>query len=1243
MTRSTGGRWWTRRMRRGKPRALRTASWGVSVTDVGAASVTVGILGPFELRLEGGEALELGGLRQRALLVILALNANKMVPMDRIIDELWGENAPSSATHTVQVFVSRLRGALGSARHRLATTPPGYRLELAAAEIDAGCCERLFSEARAANATGRPAAAATKLREALDLWRGPPLADFTYEPFARGAVARLEELHVSCREELIDAELALGHHESVVHDLEALIAEHPLRERSRGQLMLALYRCGRQAEALHAYQQARQMLVEELAIEPSAALRELEQSILQQAPALSAPATSAAGHDAGPPSAGDAASAPRFPPALTTELGEEAFIGRDDALTRLRERYALVTAGRRQFVLLCGEPGIGKTRLASEFARDVYGQDAIVLYGRSDHEALVPYQPFVTAIEQYIADCGLRDLARELEFELRELGRLVPGLRRHLPTLLDPLRVEPESRRYRMFDAVSRVLAFIARQRPAVLILDDLQWADTSTALLVRHIVQQLHGVRLLVVGTFRDSEPSRSEDLAELLASRPDHGFERIALSGFDPSETAAFLVARQRPSASEAFVTHLRSITGGNPLFMEETLKSLAEAEPTESRDRSSTRTLTGIEVPHRVNAVIAQRLLRLTDSARQILAVASVVGAEFQLGLLEALVEQPTEQIISALEEAEAAGLIREATGVIDRFSFSHALVREVLHEQQSDSRRWRRHQQIGEALEIIAETSAVNPAELAYHFFESRHADRGRKALRYSLEAGDRAAESFAHDEAAEHYERALTALAMHESPDESQRCEVLLALGQVKLRQGYPEARRIFEQTALLARRQGLPEYLGRAALGFASRYTEAGVVDDRGIALLREALDQLGEQPSALRAELIARLADSLHFAPEHEETLALSRAAIILAREVDDTHALVSALVSRHAALLHIAHLDERLALSQELLDLAERVGERELAALGHHWRIYDLLEATEIDAARAEHRALVKLAKELRQPLYDHFSVGWDVVWANMAGRIKDAERFAEESYELGRRAQARDAETVYWAQVVALRRREHRLADFVSTVQAAGEQLPALMAWRAVLPLAHLAAGKLKEAVEEFEWLAHDHFGRVPEDMFWFTSVCVLAETCARVRDSSRAGELYQMLLPYKDRNVQVTRAACWGSCERFLGLLAASLGNWAAASEHLESAIAKNTAGGVAGAVSIVKRDYAEMLVARRDDGDLDTAMDLYRDALQAAQDAAMPQLTAHILAKLEEIESGRVTDPSHRAPRTATPT
>ncbi len=260
----------------------------VTVCGVGAR-VDFAILGPLEIRIDSGEPLTLGGLRQRALLTILALHPNEVVSIDRLVDELWGENPPATAVHTVQVFVSRLRNRLGAAGERLVTRPPGYVLSFGADEIDAGRCEELYERARAALSGGRAAEAAALLRDAQALWRGPPLSEFTYEPFAQATIARLEELRLSCREELIDAELALGRHADVIPELEALVREQPFRERPRGQLMLALYRCGRQAEALEAFQQTRRMLVDELAVEPSGTLRELEQAILSQDASLEAP------------------------------------------------------------------------------------------------------------------------------------------------------------------------------------------------------------------------------------------------------------------------------------------------------------------------------------------------------------------------------------------------------------------------------------------------------------------------------------------------------------------------------------------------------------------------------------------------------------------------------------------------------------------------------------------------------------------------------------------------------------------------------------------------------------------------------------------------------------------------------------------------------------------------------------------------------------------------------------------
>ncbi|MGO9975863.1 MAG: BTAD domain-containing putative transcriptional regulator [Solirubrobacteraceae bacterium] len=231
----------------------------------------------------------LGGVRQRALLAVLILHANEVRSTDLLIDQLWGEHPPTTAIHTIQVFVSRLRRALGAGGERLVTRSPGYLLRVGLDEVDAGRCERLYGQARSALGAGNPGAAAEFLRDGLGLWRGAPLADFTYEPFAQSPIARLEELRISCREELIEAELALGHHTDVILDLEALVREQPFRERPRGQLMLALYRCGRHADALEAFQVARRTMIDELAIEPSLTLRELEQAILRQDPSLVLP------------------------------------------------------------------------------------------------------------------------------------------------------------------------------------------------------------------------------------------------------------------------------------------------------------------------------------------------------------------------------------------------------------------------------------------------------------------------------------------------------------------------------------------------------------------------------------------------------------------------------------------------------------------------------------------------------------------------------------------------------------------------------------------------------------------------------------------------------------------------------------------------------------------------------------------------------------------------------------------
>jgi YVTN family beta-propeller protein len=250
---------------------------------VRAQTLEFGILGPFEVR-EDGKPLGVGGGKQRALLAVLVLHAGEVVSTDRLIDAVWGERPPASALNSVHIYVSRIRKVLGDGR--LETLGQGYRLSVDSEQLDLGRFERLLDEGRALLASGGLAAAAEKLREALALWRGPPLADFASEPFAQTEIARLEELRLAAYEERIEADLALGRHAELVPELEALVREHPLRERIRAQLMVALYRSGRQAEALATYREARRLLHDELGLEPGRALQELERAILEQQPGL---------------------------------------------------------------------------------------------------------------------------------------------------------------------------------------------------------------------------------------------------------------------------------------------------------------------------------------------------------------------------------------------------------------------------------------------------------------------------------------------------------------------------------------------------------------------------------------------------------------------------------------------------------------------------------------------------------------------------------------------------------------------------------------------------------------------------------------------------------------------------------------------------------------------------------------------------------------------------------------------
>jgi predicted ATPase/DNA-binding SARP family transcriptional activator len=372
------------------------------------------ILGPLEVA-EGDCLVSLAGA-QRSLLALLLLSANEVVSADRLIEELWGEEAPESGRAALHVRVSQLRKALGGERGRIATRAPGYVLRIERDEFDLYGFERLVSEADAAE----PAEAAAKLREALGLWRGAPLDDLSYASFAQPAIRRLEGLRLAALEKRIEADLASGRQAELVAELETLVEEFPLREHLHAQLMLALYRCGRQADALAAYQRARRVLVEELGIEPSAPLRQLEQAILRQEASLDLAATVAS--RATLVAAAPGSTRPDPPPAdrdaphnLPAQVS--SFIGRERQLSALRQLLA-----RARVITLTGAGGVGKTRLALQLAASTLDRsddgpwfvdlgpltDATLVAAKLAGVLEVPERPGHSLPESLIASCRNR-------------------------------------------------------------------------------------------------------------------------------------------------------------------------------------------------------------------------------------------------------------------------------------------------------------------------------------------------------------------------------------------------------------------------------------------------------------------------------------------------------------------------------------------------------------------------------------------------------------------------------------------------------------------------------------------------------------------------------------------------------------------------------------------------------------------------------------------------------------------
>ena len=1026
-------------------------------------------------RLDGG----LPGRQGRLLFAYLTLNRNRGCPRDELIDVLWPEGPPAAADSALSALLSKLRRALGDG---VLTGRGELRLHLDEVRVDIEASAAAILEAEAAMEAGDHALAAERARNALstDLQTFLPDADGGWAAEQR---RELETIRLRALETLAEAGLRQGGRElgAAEQAARAAIAAAPFRESSHRLLMEVHEAAGNPAEALRAFEELRSLLREELGTTPGPAAMSVFERVLRGEPPPVHRAAAPVAAVAGP-----AWEATSWPAPLAVAVDRHALVGRAVELAFLERCWVEASEGQRALVLLTGDAGIGKTRLAAELAAHAHDDGAVVIYGRFDEETLTPYQPVVEMLRGWSAGAPLDSLRERLGPRAAELGILLPEFGPPPADHLTPGSItgpEADAQRYRFFDAVAALIGEVGADAPVVLIFDDLHWADRPTLQLLRHLVRSPAPRRVLFLGTYRESEISDRHPLHELIGDlRREGTLRRLELTGLAEPEVGELVAELASAPATSSFVHALAGETEGNPFFIEEVVRHIRDTAGALSEEM----TLEEAGVPDGVREVTARRLRRLSEPTRAVLLVASVIGREFDYDVLTAVVPQAGDELVEALEEGVEARVLREA-GHVGRYAFAHALVRATLYDSISQLRRARLHGRVGEAL-VRLRGGDLDPhlAMLAHHFAQAAPVERPDRAIDFALAAARRADRMLAWEEAAQHYRAALRARELAGAVDDAVRAELLLALGASEDRAGLEEeARETFQSAIRTARQLGDAILLTRAALGVAGPWSALQPLRSgpRGAA-------RRGARGPARRT--IRRCARGCSHACRSSSTTPASpscgsrcpprRSRSRAARATCGRSRPASTRATTRSGCPRTSSSGSRSPRS--CAAWRNRPATPSSSCRARRWTIIDLMELGDIDGVDIQIASVSKLAEALHRPIWLWWASLFRGARAQLAGEFDEAERLAQETLAIGQRGQAENALHYYAQAMFNIRREQGRLAEVEGAVRGFIELYPAIPAWRGALALLLIELGRPDEARAEFDGVAEGGFAAFPQ---------------------------------------------------------------------------------------------------------------------------------------------------------------
>ena len=921
----------------------------------------------------------------------------------------------------------------------------------------------------------------------------------------------------------------------------------------------------------------------------------------------------------------------------------DPFVGRSRELQTLRGALDRARDGRGGVVLIAGEPGIGKTRLAEEFVRSQAAAPARALWGRCyDAEGAPAFWPWTQLLQVYARAAGPTVFAEDAHGVESRLARLAPDLfaasegAPRTGAAIPPEGAEPSDARFDLIDALAVFWRRAAQREPLLLLMEDLHWADAASALALEYLGHELLTMPLLVVATFRDAETLPRTPLSRAAASLArNSAHHRINLVPWTESETAAYTALVLGASEARELAASVQAETQGNPFFVTEVVRLHSAASETgEPKNRRSPL------IPQSIRDVMNQRIARLPDACLRAVTLASVIGQEFSVAVLELAIEGSGRRLLDALEEAEMALLI-EGHGAPGRYRFQHALVREALYDSIAASARPQLHRQVAHALETLYASALDEHAnELAHHFCQAAPAGDREEAVRYARRAAANALRMFAYEDAARNLQLALEVMEMIPATSDAERCEVLIDLGAAfRQVEDYDRAEPAFLRAAEYARRLGRsadgaaigPGLLARAALGYSDCFLGARLwaVDLRCILLCREALHAIGDAETSLRARLMASFARCLYTTGEREEQEALSRDAIAMARRAGDGAAIASTLTAAHFALWRPDNAAERLEIGRELQQLGDALDDPALVLDSGYVRLVALLELGDAKGTAREMTAHDELAAVVGRP-YDRWVVAFRAAMsAILSGRLDEAQALAEQARALGERGHVPDAGPVYGIQNFAIRWLQGRLDEMDRAVVIPGASIAPVL--RCGLAVILSEVGHMDAARAQFEGLIHEHRTTIPADPLWTVAMVLLSEACCNLGDRDRASELYEVLLPLAGRTVVVAQAVTsYGPVDFFLGRLAAVAGRRDTAAAHLDAAMAIARTTNARPWLARAQYERAALMATSEGDAahaDRATARALAAEARAAADEMGMRRLAGQCAGLLESLDAG----------------